>query len=91
MLPTANWFLKLEAKIVAEFLDTVKYVNGHLAHMEHGQIQSALSDSEFLEFLALVGTDKEQFDGYNGYACVGQIGARTCAQQPGYCNPQYCY
>jgi hypothetical protein len=42
LLPVQTWYPKVDTKILADFLSSVKYVDGHLAHMEHEEIQSAL-------------------------------------------------
>jgi hypothetical protein len=91
ILPTATWYTKLTAQIVDDFVCTVTYAEGHLAHMQHDEIQAHLNKDEFDEFLAIVGVSQETFLKYNGRFCTGGPQYRYCAEGNGLCDPSYCH
>jgi hypothetical protein len=74
-----QWIHKLSGDVVAKFLETIIYVDGHLAHMEHVEIEKSLDKREFAEFLHLVGTDEDKFRKFAPMFCAGQIAYRYCS------------
>jgi hypothetical protein len=90
ILPTMNWYPRVPSDVVTDFLDTIEYVKGHLAHMDYDKIRKPLSASEFLELLNITGTDEEKFKKYSGKFCTGDPAAKYCADGSGYCDPSWC-
>jgi hypothetical protein len=90
ILPTMNWYSRLPSGVVNDFLNTVEYAKGKLAHMEHSGIRKLLSEGEFFEFLFVAGTDEEKFKKYSGKFCTGDPAAKYCADGSGYRDPSVC-
>ncbi|MGB8420857.1 hypothetical protein [Paraburkholderia sp.] len=82
----------LQGKLTVEqrdaFIETVRYRDGGLGHMDYGPIKAALDAADFEKFLNLLGITDQMFARFKGSFCDGS----TC--QPGgdnYCDPAHCH
>jgi hypothetical protein len=84
---------KVDGDIVEQFIKSIKFVDGHVAHMHYGVLQKALSKADFLKVLSWVGVSPKKFDDLKDSTCGGLGGLTlTCVYQPGsYCDTQFCW
>ncbi len=74
-----------------QFLNSLKYKDGHLAHMTYKALQPLLTDAELHQVFQMAGADMDKVgDLINSY-CASTSNGRVCAYDPGqYCDPRYC-
>lgn len=74
-----------------QFIATISYRHGGIAHMEYKSIESSLDGSEFEQFLAFLGIPDEMFAKYkNAYCASHGAAGPSCAPGGDYCNPSLC-
>lgn len=74
---------------VQRILETARFREGHLAHIEYGTLQSELGDQAFFAFLDQLGVSRQRFNDIRDSSCRGTPG--ICFVTPGsLCDPDWC-
>jgi hypothetical protein len=81
----------IENKVLSRFMSSIKVNEGHIAHMEYGEIKSSLSDVQFDNLLNALDIDKEKFIRYSDRTCTHTGKWASCIISVGsYCDTDYC-
>ena len=82
---------KVPAAARQEFLSSLTYTDGHLAHMNFKALRPVLSVEELNLVFATVGADMEKLDSLKDKFCYSSSNGRFCADNTdSYCDPRYC-
>jgi hypothetical protein len=86
-----NYKRVVSSEVLEGFVKSVRFHEGHIAHMHYGPLIDATSESETIKFLSTIGISEEIFTGIRDTSCEGDMAARSCIRAPGYvCDPRYC-
>jgi hypothetical protein len=73
------------------FIESVRYRDGALGHMDYQPIKSALDAADFEKFLDLLGITPQMFARFQNSYCGIEGSSEDCKPGGTYCNPAACH